>query len=216
MPKNYWMVVQTPEQFSVTKSLGFSVYGMTAKQRKRARRMEPEDRVLIYVTGMRKWPAIAIVTSKYYEDETPIWNKDGQGETFPLRVKMRPMMVMDPEDYIDALVVGPRLEYVKRWAPEDWPLAFFDTLHLLPQKDYRLIEGEMKRLRVKKRTQRRTAGGDVAVEAAEAEPSEEPEEIELEADLEQTDEDAPDPDADDESEGQSYSPNGRSRGPLES
>ena len=49
------------------------------------------------------------------------------------------------EDYIDALILAPRLDYVKRWAPEDWPLAFFDSLHLLPQRDFRLIEQEMRR-----------------------------------------------------------------------
>ena len=31
--------------------------------------------------------------------------------------------------------------------PEDWPLAFFDRLHLLPQKDFRLVEGEMQRIK---------------------------------------------------------------------
>ena len=209
MPKNYWMVVQTPEQFSVTKSIGLTVHGMTAKQRKRARRMEPDDRVLFYVSGIRKWPAIAVVTSKYYEEETPIWNKDGTGESYPLRVKLRPMMVMDTEDYIDAMVVGPRLEYVKRWAPEDWPLAFFDTLHLLPQKDYRLIEGEMKRIRIKNRAMRRGMPGNTATEP---EPVEEQETMDAEADsADQMDEDTPDPDAEDEAESQSYSANGRSR-----
>jgi hypothetical protein len=55
-------------------------------------------------------------------------------------------VVLDESQYIDALILAPRLEYVKRWAPEDWELAFWDSLHLLPQKDYRLIEGEMRRL----------------------------------------------------------------------
>ena len=35
---------------------------------------------------------------------------------------------------------------MKRWLPESWPLAFFDTLHLIPQRDFSLIEGEMKRV----------------------------------------------------------------------
>ena len=42
--------------------------------------------------------------------------------------------------------LGPRLEYVKRWPPESWHLAFFETLHLIPQRDFRLLEGEMKRV----------------------------------------------------------------------
>jgi hypothetical protein len=44
------------------------------------------------------------------------------------------------------MILGPRLDYVKRWAPENWPLAFWDRLHLLPQRDFRLIEGEMERI----------------------------------------------------------------------
>ena len=48
--------------------------------------------------------------------------------------------------YIDARALAFRLDYVKRWPAERWPLAFMDTLHLLPQKDFRLIEAEMKRI----------------------------------------------------------------------
>ena len=55
--------------------------------------------------------------------------------------------MLDEPDYIDALLLAPRLQYLKRWMPEDWPLAFFDRLHLLPQKDFRLVEGEMQRIR---------------------------------------------------------------------
>ena len=49
-------------------------------------------------------------------------------------------------DIGDAMILGPRLEYVKKWLPENWPLAFLDRLHLLPQRDFRLIEGEMRRI----------------------------------------------------------------------
>ena len=68
-------------------------------------------------------------------------------ERYPFRVKLRPNIVLDEPDYIDALILAPRLDYVRRWEPKDWPLAFFDRLHLLPQKDFRLIEGEMERIR---------------------------------------------------------------------
>ena len=61
-------------------------------------------------------------------------------------MKLEPYIVLDEEDYIDGLLLGPRLDYVKRWPPEEWPLAFMDALHLLPQRDFRLIEGEMKKV----------------------------------------------------------------------
>lgn len=115
--------------------------------------MEPDDRILFYVGGeVRKWTAIAVVKSKYFEDRTPIWESNGsRQELFPYRVKTSPSIVLDESDYIEARKLAPRLEYVKRWPPELWPLAFFDTLHLIPQRDYRLIEEEMKRIRRQKR-----------------------------------------------------------------
>ena len=157
MPNNFWMVVQTPENHEITRGQGFTLHGLTSKQRRRARRMEPDDRILFYVGGeVRKWTAIAVVKSKYFEDRTPIWESNGsRRELFPYRVKTSPSIVLDEVDYIEARILAPRLEYVKRWPPELWPLAFYDTLHLIPQRDYRLIESEMKRIRRQKRSRGR-------------------------------------------------------------
>ena len=154
MPNNYWMVVQTPENHEITRGQGFTLHGLTSKQRRRARRMEPDDRILFYVGGeIRKWTAIVVVKSKYFEDRTPIWESNGsRRELFPYRVKTSPSIVLDEADYIEARILAPRLEYVKRWPPELWPLAFFDTLHLIPQRDYRLIESEMRRIGRQKRS----------------------------------------------------------------
>ena len=95
------------------------------------------------------------MTSRYFEDQAPIWNPNGNQDEFPYRVKLVPSIILDENDYIDARELGPRLEYVKRWIPERWHLAFIDTLHLLPQRDFRLIEGEMKRIVKKSHTERR-------------------------------------------------------------
>ena len=145
MGRNYWMVVSSTEDFETTRSKGFTVYGVRSKYRRRAQRMQPDDRMLIHVTGTRKWTGTVTVTSEYFEDRTPIWAPGRRNEVFPYRVSTKPDILLREEDYINALLLAPRLDYVKRWAPENWPLAFFDTLHLIPQKDYRLIEAEMKR-----------------------------------------------------------------------
>ena len=146
MAKNYWMFVESLENFVITKDLGFTLHGLGPKYRRRAERMRPDDRVVFYVSGLRKWTATATITSRYFEDSTPIWKSVGRDNGYPYRVNLAPDIVVDETDYIDALILAPRLDYVKRWAPEDWPLAFFDRLHLLPQRDFRLIEGEMKRV----------------------------------------------------------------------
>ena len=151
MGRNYWMVVESLENFEITKELGFTLHGVGRKYRRRAQRMQPDDRVLYYVTGTRKWTAITTITSHSFEDHTPIWKSNGREDGYPFRVKMAPQIVLDGEDCIDALILAPRLEYVKRWAPEDWHLAFHGNLHLLPQRDFRLIESEMKRNLSKRR-----------------------------------------------------------------
>ena len=114
MAKNFWMVVQKPEDFEITRDLGFTVHGMKGRQRRRAQRMEPDDSILFYVSGIKKWTAIAVITSRYYEDPTPIWNPADQGrEVYPYRVKLRPQIVMAEDLYIDALALAPRLDYLK-------------------------------------------------------------------------------------------------------
>ena len=158
MGRNYWMVVSPPEDFEVTKERGFGIFGVRAKYRRRSQRMQPDDRMLFYVSGIRKWAATATVVSGSFEDRTPIWKPNRKSEVFPYRVRLKPTMVLEEDDYIDALWLAPSLEYVKRWAPEDWPLAFFDTLHLLPQKDFKLIENEMVRLTSHNSSYRRANG----------------------------------------------------------
>ena len=46
MANNYWMIVQTEENYKITSDRGFDLVGLTKRQRKRAQRIEPEDRLL--------------------------------------------------------------------------------------------------------------------------------------------------------------------------
>ena len=154
------MFAETPENFAIIRDLGVTLFGMGRRFRRRAERMSPNDRVLFYVKGIRKWPASATITSECFEDDSEVFVSNDSRERFPFRVKLRPNIVLDEQDYIDAMLLAPRLDYVRRWEPKDWPLAFFDRLHLLPQKDFRLIEGEMERIkRNNRRSSPTTAGG---------------------------------------------------------
>ncbi len=140
------MFVETPENFETIRQMGLSMFGMGRKFRRRAERMSPNDRVIFYITGIRRWPASATIASHYFEDDSDNFCVPSNGEGYPFRVKLTPDIVLDKDDYIDASLLAPRLDYIRRWPPESWHLAFFDRLHLLPQKDFRLIEGEMKRI----------------------------------------------------------------------
>ena len=61
-------------------------------------------------------------------------------------VNIKPNYVLEPDQYRDGSLVGPSLDYVKKWYPEHWHLAFWESLHLIPQKDFSRLEDEMIRL----------------------------------------------------------------------
>jgi hypothetical protein len=153
------MFVQTEQNFQITKNMNFKLHGLGAKYRRRADRMQPDDNVLYYVSGTKRWTALATIRSKAFEDRSPLWSPTHRGEDFRYRVKMAPRLVLDDDEAIEALMLAPRLEYLKRWAPELWPLAFIDSVHLLPQRDFRLIETEMKRIDEQSKKRRRSADG---------------------------------------------------------
>ena len=170
MGKSYWMFVESPEEFEVTREHGVTRYSGPPGYRRRVERMQADDRVLFYVTSIRKWTATATIVSRSFENHSPVWNPAKRREEHPYRVELAPAIVLDEEDYIDALILAPRLEYVKRWPPEDWPLAFLDKLHLLPQRDFRLIEGELKRISKRRKSGRGKRPGKADGRAPEASP----------------------------------------------
>lgn len=146
MPGSHWMIVMSPENFEITRERGFDVVGLKSRHRKKAERMALGDRVLFYVTGTQVFPITATVSSTFFEDQTPIWvSTERRPDVAPWRVQIRADVALQWYEYLDARQIAPRMLYVKRWAPEDWPLAFQGQIHLLSSQDFALIEHEMKR-----------------------------------------------------------------------
>ena len=86
------------------------------------------------------------MTSGHFRDNARVWKHYRKKETFPHRVKISPDVVLEQDRSVCAYEIGPSLEYVKKWAPEDWELAFFGMLHIIPQRDFNLLEEEMRKL----------------------------------------------------------------------
>jgi len=150
MGTNYWMFVETNENAGITRKLGYTLFGMGPRYKKRAQRMQKMDRVVFYNRAIRKWTASATISSECFEDDSFIWIPESKPIEFKIRIELKPDYILDESQYLDGLQIGPGLEYVRRWAPEHWPLAFWDKLHLLPQRDFKLLEGEMIRIKTGK------------------------------------------------------------------
>ena len=146
MPVNFWMVVSNSSNFRISRDLGFTILGLKSQHRRKVQRIGVGDRILYFVSQARRFTATATATTSFFEDDSTIWEKEGRSD-WPYRVKIKPDIVLDEAQQIDANLLAPRLDYVRRWPPENWYMAFQGNLHLLPKSDFALIEEEMKKLK---------------------------------------------------------------------
>ncbi|HEU0022533.1 MAG TPA: EVE domain-containing protein [Dehalococcoidia bacterium] len=146
MPRNFWMVVCNEDNYKITKNLDFTVQGLKSEYRRKVQRVEPGDRLLYYVTGIRCFTATATLTSTYREDPTPVWQDEGSA-SWLYRIDIQPGVVLEEVQFIQAGLLAHRLDYIRRWPPENWYMAFQGNLHLLPKNDFFIIEEEMKKLK---------------------------------------------------------------------
>ncbi|MDP6823077.1 MAG: EVE domain-containing protein [Dehalococcoidia bacterium] len=158
MGKTYWLLSSTEENFRATRDLDFSLQGVDTRQRRKAVRMAEDDRMIFYISNRQAFAASTTLTSNHFEDHERIWKTHRESEDFPHRVKMRADVVVEEEKWVDARQIGPRLEYVRKWPPEMWPLALVGTLHIIPQRDFTMLEGELKRVVADKPVRRRGRG----------------------------------------------------------
>ena len=165
MPHNFWMINCNEANFNITRSLGFTRQGLKAEYRRKVQRVEPDDRIIYYVTGIRVFAATATVTEGYQEvPNSQPWANEGKSG-WPYRIGIKPGVILAREQYIDAGLLAYRLEYLRKWPPEDWPLAFQGNLHLLSRSDFFLLETEMRKLRYGREETLRLVEQELAEEA---------------------------------------------------
>ncbi len=136
----YWMIVSSPDNFRKTREHGFSIQGLKSRHRRRVETMRVGDRVLYYVTGRMGFAATVTVASPMYEDHTPIWRSARRDEDYPWRVHIRHDHILDETGWVPAKELAYRLDYVRKWPPEHWTLAFQGHIHLLNRNDFAIVE----------------------------------------------------------------------------
>jgi len=142
----YWLLVSSPENWKRTREHNFAIQGLKSRHRRRAESIRPGDRLLYYITGRMAFATTATVTSTVYEDHHIVWRTSRRDEDYPWRVHTRADLVLEENEWVPAKEVAYRLEYVRKWPPEHWTLAFQGQLHQLAQKDFKLIEDEIARV----------------------------------------------------------------------
>ena len=135
MPRNFWMITCNEENFNITREMDFTRQGLKSEYRRKVQRVEKDDRLLFYVMGIRKFTATATVTASYKEEDAGFWKNEGSA-TWPYLIGIKPELVLDEEQYIEAGLLAHRLDYIRRWPPENWYMAF-------PGKPSSLAQGRL-------------------------------------------------------------------------
>src|SRR2546428_5887803 len=132
----YWIVVGSEENMRIAEARGFDVFGFKSTRRNEVSTMRPGDKLIFYLTKIMKFGGLAEVTSEYFEDHTRVFKSEKKpGEHYPFRVKARPEIILQPEQYLDVREIAPGLAFTQRWA-DNWRLAFQGNLHQIPEEDY--------------------------------------------------------------------------------
>ena len=137
-----WIVVGSPENFELLRERGFDICGFKATRRKQTSEMQPGDRLVYYLTGDVQFGGIVEVTSEMFEDTSDfgLRSKSKQGEEYPFRVQTKPVLIADPENYVEVREVTDQLEKTRKFGPKKLGMAFRGNLHKISDADYQRIE----------------------------------------------------------------------------
>ncbi len=154
----YWIVVGSPENFQIAISRGFDLFGFKSTRRRESGEMEPGDKLVFYLTGIKKFGGIATVVSDAYEDHKKIFQSEKKpGEDYPFRVKTKPDVVLAEDQWLYVPDYVPLLEFTRKGATKSWALFFQGNLHKISEADYKLLERDMRAAAKKKGTPKVTA-----------------------------------------------------------
>ena len=103
--------------------------------------MLPGDKLVFYATGLCQFAGIAEITESIYQDETKIWDNG----TFPYRVKIKPVIYLPKEKWIDVRTMVNDLDYFKNKI--QWSMHFMQNLRPISEKDYKIIKKTLETLK---------------------------------------------------------------------
>jgi hypothetical protein len=139
-----WILTGSPENHAATAARGYRLIGMKERRRRMAEAMEPGDRIVLYATGVMAFAASIRLVSGMFEDRTPVWpGKPGAPDPYPWRFESEPELVLEEADWLPAELLRHELEWVRKWPPEHWTLAFQGQLRTVSERDAAVVMDAM-------------------------------------------------------------------------
>ncbi|MDQ2760715.1 MAG: EVE domain-containing protein [Actinomycetota bacterium] len=131
-----WILTGSPENHEATREHGFSVIGLKERNRNRALEIEPEDRIVLYVTRVMAFAGAVRVEGECYEDREKLWpGKPGKVDAYPWRFATSSEIVLEESEWIPAESMIDALEHIGKWPREHWKLAFQGQIRRVSEHD---------------------------------------------------------------------------------
>jgi len=135
-----WVLTSSPDNHTATRETGFSVIGLKERNRKRAERIEPGDRIVLYLTKEMTFGGSIIVTGDMFEDRAKIWpGKPGNPDPYPWRFPTEPEVVLTPDQHVPAERLKDTMAHIQKWPADHWKLAFQGQIREVTNADAKLL-----------------------------------------------------------------------------
>lgn len=141
-----WIVVGSPDNFELLRERNFDLCAFKSSREKQSSEMQPGDRIVHYLTGDVRFGGIVEVTGAMFQDTADLGlrSKAKVGEEYPYRIPTRPVVILDPDAYIDVRDITDQLDKTRKLGPKKLGIAFRGNLHRISDADYATIERLMR------------------------------------------------------------------------
>lgn len=116
MGRTYWLDLFTRKTWQEFLSAGANVSGFREGRWRTVQQIKPGDYLLCYLIGVSRWIGVLEVTSEAFQDTPRIWEDD----TFPCRVRVRPLAALTPETAVPIAQLRERLSIFDPERPMAW------------------------------------------------------------------------------------------------
>jgi predicted RNA-binding protein len=146
--RKYWLIIMTPENFKITRDkIGCNLIGLSYRSRKQASLMSVGDKIVYYITQLKKYGAIVNIESEIYEDSKNIWISEDK--TFPLRMKTKTDIVLSDAELKRETTPFRELEFIKNKNKNLWGVYFRTSMRKISKNDFTIIRDVLNKAKTK-------------------------------------------------------------------
>jgi predicted RNA-binding protein len=140
MSHEYYLALFNEITWNDFRKKGCIIYGTTKNKEARAKKLNPGDKLICYISHWSVFAGVIEIESPCYLDDSDIW----RGENFPVRFQVKENVALDPQsgisvrNYFKKLTIFAHLKNEKSWQG-----FFLNSLNRFPKEDGEIIVNDL-------------------------------------------------------------------------